>query len=263
MFPLIKLGSLEIPTYILWALLGFVVAILVFGSVAKLFHIERSDAIYSSMYCIIGVLIGSKILYFITKFPSVVAKHELFFEYPLESLTYLFSGNVFYGGLIGGALGVVIYCKRYHLSVLPFANAAAPAIPLMHAFGRVGCFFAGCCYGVEYDGPLSVVFPMNEFTVTMGGVNRLPIQLIEGGFNVLLFLGLLCYVTRRPKQGSALGIYIISYGVARFVLEYFRGDLIRGGLLGISTSQWVSVLLLPLGVWLIRLKRVEERQDLI
>lgn len=92
----------------------------------------------------------------------------------------------------------------------------------------------------------------------MAGIPRVPVQLIEAGFNFILFLVLYFYVKKKPRSGRALGIYVIAYSIARFSLEFLRGDVYRGGFLWLSTSQWISLLMIPLGIWLICGKHKEK-----
>ena len=252
MYPIIKLGVINIPTYGLMAILGFSCAVLLFIKLAKRYEIQTDDCIYASIYCIVGVLIGAKLMNAISLLPRIITHMDVVKKYPFATLQQLFGGYVFYGGLIGGALGVVIYCKKFKLPLFSFMDAAAPVIPFMHAFGRVGCFLAGCCYGVEYDGFFSVTFPTTGYTADIGGVPRIPTQLIEVVYDLILFVILFIYMKSKPKPGRGLGIYVIAYTIMRFIIEFFRGDIVRGEMIGISTSQWVSLFLLPVGIWMVR-----------
>lgn len=251
MYPLIDLHFTSIPSYGLMALIGFAAAVILFTHTAKIYQIPFSDALYACIYGFVGLMIGAKLVFFITTVPKFISNFDVFLKYPWDSLLYMFGGWVFYGGLIGAAAGVMIYCKQFHMDQWSYGDAFAPVIPFFHVFGRIGCHLAGCCYGKEYDGPLAVVFPLSEYTVHSAGVARFPTQLTEVCFNFILFLALYFYIKKRPKPGRPLGIYLSSYGILRFILEFFRGDIERGGILGLSTSQWISLALLPLGCLLI------------
>ena len=153
---------------------------------------------------------------------------------------YLVGGFVFYGGLFGGLLGAFLYTRRYGISFAKFCNTAIVSVPLIHAFGRLGCFCAGCCYGVPADPPLGLYF--NNSPVAPHGVALFPVQLLEAGLNLLLFF-VLALVFRKRRRLSPVPVYLTSYAVIRFVLEYFRYDAVRGIFFGLSTSQWISVAL--------------------
>jgi phosphatidylglycerol:prolipoprotein diacylglycerol transferase len=82
------------------------------------------------------------------------------------------------------------------------------------------------------------------------GVALLPIQLISSGINFLGCIVLFIYGRNKRKSGRVIGVYLIFYSIARFIIEFFRGDVIRGVFFGISTSQWISLILIPIGLWL-------------
>ncbi len=258
MLPFIDVFGYPLPMYGLLAIFGMVIAVFISTRLAKINGLPVSDVVFASFYCGIGILIGAKLMYFITMLPKFISNFDVFMANPFGVLLYVFSGFVFYGGLIGGALGVIIYCKQFKMPIKPFMEVAAPAIPLMHGIARVGCLCAGCCYGMEYDGPFSITYPHNSFTQGIAGVPRFPTQIIETVVNLILFVCLYIMVKRgKSKDGQAIGVYLIVYSIMRFCLEFARGDAIRGGFLGLSTSQWISLVLLPFGIW-IALRKVKE-----
>lgn len=262
MFPYIYIFNYPIPMYGLMAILGMAIAIFAATTLGPRCGLPKSDVVFAGLYCGIGIVIGAKLLYFITKLPAFIEHFDVFKANPFAVLMYVFGGFVFYGGLIGGALGVVIYSKQFHIPLRPFMNAAAPAIPLMHGIARLGCFFAGCCYGMEYHGPFAVTYPKNDMIEGLAGVPRFPTQLVETVVNLILFVILYIFVRKgKSKNGQALGIYLIVYSIMRFFLEFVRGDMVRGGFLGLSTSQWISMVLLPLGIYLLIRKDKEITED--
>ena len=263
MIPYIYIFGYPLPMYGLLAIIGFILAVAVAASLAKKYGLPPSDVVFASFYCGIGVIVGAKLMYFITMLPKLIKNFDVFLENPWFVLIYVFSGFVFYGGLIGGAIGVIIYCKQFSIPLKPFMNVAAPAIPLMHGIGRIGCVCAGCCYGMKYDGPFAITYPCNDLTQGMCGVPRFPTQLVETVVNLILAACLFIYVKKGVKKdGRPIGIYLIVYSIMRFLLEFVRGDEVRGGLLGLSTSQWISLILLPLGIYLVfRKDRVDRREE--
>ena len=156
-------------------------------------------------------------------------------NFPRDFRLLLMSGYVFYGGLFGSLIALKMILRRmpsYRWSSLRIF--IAPAIPLFHGFGRIGCFMAGCCYGLPLANPIQIG-PIS--------LDYLPTQIIEAGFEFLLF-GILVYVGYRWKQLNLLKLYLTVYAIFRFIIEFYRGDLDRGFWIMFSTSQWISIFIL-------------------
>lgn len=173
----------------------------------------------------------------------------------LTSGIILAGGLVFYGGALA-MLGVMrLGCRVAGLSPWPLLDAVCRYAPLGHAFGRLGCFFGGCCFGAVTDGPLGIRFPAGspaflqhrtQGLVAPDAVASLPVhptQLYEAFGNLLLFAVLLAVSRRRGglPPGRATTLYLLGYAGLRFVVEFVRGDLVRGVYFGLSTSQYVAV----------------------
>ncbi len=161
-------------------------------------------------------------------------------------------GIIFYGCIVGGLVGSILYWRRARFPFLAMADAAAPALALGIAVGRVGCFLNGCCYGSTCDRPWAVSFPAETAAwarhVEAGWIpgwasHSLPVhpkQLYAALAGVLL-LGLLsAFYPRRRRDGEVIILLAIAYPITRFLVEFYRGD--AGGLhAGLSISQYVSV----------------------
>ncbi len=152
-------------------------------------------------------------------------------------------GFVFYGGLPAGLFGVWLAHRLHRIDPRPYLRLGLPLLPLAHAFGRVGCFLAGCCFGVPYDGPLAVTYPANPLG-TPAGIPLFPVQLAEAALELGIFALLLGLYLRGWDAAALLFTYLATYGVGRFGLEYLRGDAARGRFGWFSTSQWVSIVAL-------------------
>ena len=261
MLPTISLLGIDISLYGCIFLIGFFIAIVMGCNLCKKWQLPKDDVINCSVYAGIGILIGSKLLYFLTKLPHFISvfsavKEEFasnMIETSIASASYLFGGNVFYGGLIGGLLFGLLYCRLYKVSIIKMSDLFAVFIPFIHGFGRIGCFFAGCCYGIEYNGFGSIQFPYNKFNPILSEVRRFPTQLVEAGMNFILFYILyLMYKQKERREGKLIGVYLCCYTIFRFCIEFLRGDTIRGHLGILSTSQIVSIILLPIGIYLIK-----------
>lgn len=240
MFPYIKLGPLTLGSYGVLIVIGFALGVFVAVMRRKLYGLETEDILYAMLFAGIGIGVGGKLLFLLTALPDLIQNAGEIFSSPEQLMGYLVGGFVFYGGLFGGLLGAFLYTRRYGISFAKFCNTAIVSVPLIHAFGRLGCFCAGCCYGVPADPPLGLYF--NNSPVAPHGVALFPVQLLEAGLNLLLFF-VLALVFRKRRRLSPVPVYLISYAVIRFVLEYFRYDAVRGIFFGLSTSQWISVAL--------------------
>lgn len=178
----------------------------------------------------------SKILYIITDW-------QLLLQNPRLALGG--EGFVVYGGIIGGVLGVWLCCRKTKVSFPAYGDVLIPTVALAQAFGRLGCFMAGCCYGKACDSFLSVVFPPEAFAPS--GVPILPTQLFSAAADVLLTLILLWADKLSNKAGKLLPIYLILYSLGRFLIEFIRDDP-RGSVGALSTSQFIAIPLFIGGV---------------
>ena len=183
-----------------------------------------------------GAIIGAKLLFILVSMDEII-------RLKLSVLAVIKGGFVFYGGLVGGLLGLLVYTRQYKMKLTPFLDIYATVLPLGHAIGRVGCFFGGCCYGIRYNGIFRVVYEQTAGQ-TPSGVGLLPIQLIEAIALLSLFFLQLFLFKRKKFAGRQAWSYIVSYSIIRFFLEFFRGDKIRGSVLWLSTSQWISLIML-------------------
>ena len=227
----------EIPLYGLLYFTGIVIAGLVAIPLARKKQIDITDLVASAAYSVILGGIGAKVLFIIVSYEQIVF-------YKLSLMQILRGGFVFYGGLIGGLLGLVIYVKQFKRNMPHYFDVFAAVLPLGHAFGRIGCFFAGCCYGMEYHGPFSHTYTQTE-GLTPLGVPLFPIQLLEALLLATLSIVLIIVFFKfSNKNYLVTQVYIYSYAVIRFVLEFFRGDKERGAAFALSTSQWISIALI-------------------
>ncbi len=244
MYPFIHVFGLKIPSYGLMMALAFVAAILLSCYRVKKAGLSVDKILDIALTVLICGMAGAYLLYIF-----VTYSFEEIFECIKDGSFRVFKdgGLVFYGGLIAGVLSGFIFCRVKKVNFKEYAAVIVPSLPLAHAIGRVGCFLAGCCYGRVCDTAISVVYK-NPIGGAPVGVPVFPIQLVESGFNLIIFAILLIYTAKRMKSIGCLFLYLGLYAVERFILEYFRADEIRGIFLGLSTSQWISVLLFAVSV---------------
>lgn len=195
------------------------------------------------IYLIIAALVGAKLM-------LIAVDWEYFREQPRQLFSLVRAGGVFYGGLIAAIAVGLWLVRRYKLPPWSTADLMAPGIALGHVVGRFGCLMAGCCYGRPTDVPWAITFTDPLAATNVGtplGIPLHPTQLYDAGAE-LIILGLLLFTERkgRPFAGRTFWTYLLLYGVSRFVIEFYRGDANRGTVLaGLSTSQFVSLLLVP------------------
>ncbi len=246
MLPYIKIFGLSIPTYGLISVIGVFVAGIISLGIAKKRKVSAYNLLCTATVAAVGLFAGAHILYSLTRIGDIVYilgnyhNYNSFWRFASELLRCM-SGMVFYGGLYGGLLAGFIFAKIKKYPLGDMSDVFAVFIPLFHTFGRVGCFFAGCCYGVESEfGMAGRVFAagMREST------KRLPVQLIEAACLLVFFLVMLMLFKKQSARGKLIFVYLMIYAVLRFVLEFWRGDEIRGRFLMFSTSQWISILTL-------------------
>ena len=209
MHPFIHIGALSLPMYGLCAMVGTIFALLaVFRLRKKGSPISEDNLLDALIWAILLGFICSKLLYFIVEPPQM--PHSWAEVWELIS-----TGLVFYGGLLGGLLGLVFASRKTGKSFLSFTDLMAPCFCLAHAGGRIGCLMAGCCYGMPYSGPCAVV---------LDGVSRLPTQPMEAIFLVILSVVLIKIFLKKPRRGTVTGWYMVLYAVWRFIIEFFRAD---------------------------------------
>ena len=201
------------------------------------------------IWIIVSALVGAKLL-------LLAVEWDVYGRNPRELLTLVRSGGVFYGGLIVAVLVAMAYMWRHRMPIWHVSDVFAPGIALGHVVGRLGCFFAGCCFGRPADVPWAVTFHSEHAQLNVGtplGIPLHPTQLYEAGAELLILAGLLLLERRgRPFAGRTFWVYMLLYGVSRFIIEFYRGDS-RGTVGMFSTSQFVSLLIVPASIFMLLL----------
>jgi len=235
MFPvLFRFADITIHTYGVMLAAGFLFAILLALREARRVEIDPNRVLDLSFYFLIAGLVGSRLFY-------VLGHWDDFRSHPIEMIMFWKGGLVFYGGLILAFPVGVWYLRKYRLSFPRFADLIAPSIAIGQTFGRLGCFSAGCCYGAPTEVPWALTFT-NENSLAPLGVPLHPAQLYESGATFLIFLALTSMRRSGRYQGKLIWYYLLFYSVARFIIEFFRGDP-RGFLIPgyLSTSQAIGI----------------------
>lgn len=241
MLPTIDIFGKDLPMYAIFALIGILIAGTAFCVYIDKCGYDNNRAIVFLLFVGLGVVIGGHTLYAITninKFYLLGSAQS--FTHFLSIIGVLFGGSVFYGGLIGALVVGFIYIKATKIPIDIYMDGCAFFAPLFHSFARVGCFFAGCCYGIESS--FGFICERNE-NVELSTVRRFPVQLLESFENLVILLVIIILMRRKKQKGGLFYIYLILYTILRFMNEFLRGDEIRGFVFGMSTSQLISILI--------------------
>ena len=235
---LLTIGNFTIHGYGLMIGIGIIAAYLVSEYRAKKRGLDSELLLSIALWVVVPGLICAKLLYYITVFDDILKNPRILLD--------LTGGYVVYGGIIGGILGGYLFCRIKKVPFWKYFDLVIPSVALAQAFGRIGCLFAGCCYGQQTAGPLSIVFTESDFAPI--GVPLVPTQPISSGLNFIHFLILIWFSKRATAEGQVSSLYIILYSAGRFVLEFFRGDLERGSVGTLSTSQFISIFAFIAGI---------------
>jgi len=197
------------------------------------------------IWIIISALVGAKLLLLVVDFKQ-------FSGNPRDLLSLARSGGVFYGGLIAAVVVALLYLRRHKLPLWTTTDVFAPGIALGHVVGRLGCLMAGCCFGRPASVPWAITFRDPAAFANVGTTLNVPLhptQLYEAGAEALILVFLLAFERRgRPFPGRTFWSYMLLYGISRFIIEFYRGDN-RGMVFDVlSTSQFVSIILVPLAI---------------
>jgi len=251
---IISIGDFMVPTYGVLVALGFLAAIWVAARLARKSGLDPDKVTNLGVYCALAGLAGAKLL-------MVILDFGYYRENPGElfSLSTLRAGGVFYGGLIMALVVSLVYMRRRGLPALKTADALAPGIALGHSIGRLGCFAAGCCWGVECQRWWAVTFTDPQARSLVGVPLNLavhPTQLYEAGAEAIIFGVLYRWYGRHGRDGAVIGLYLILYSVVRFLVEFVREHQQENPFGGpLSAAQWIALALICVGGWLLVRRR--------
>ncbi len=267
---LFQIGPLTLRAYGLCMALGFL-----FGWQAAVWLCKKTgqnaDRLTSLLtWLMLSAIFGARTAYVLEHWQAEFA------DAPLAIIRIDQGGLMFYGGLIGAALVLLLYARVCREPLFGITDLVLAVVPLGHAFGRIGCFMHGCCYGKITQTGFGVCFPKGSPAwweqvsalpplIAQTAERSLPViptQLIEAGANAVLFAILFtCYPKRHRQLGFITGCYLIGYALLRFAIEYLRGDP-RLAVGPFSISQTISLGLLLLGLFCVARSRTAQQKDL-
>ena len=254
----IPLGFVTIPlhTYGFMIAVGFLVSIAVMRRLAVRSKVNPDLVSDLAFWLLMTGFLGARILFIITRL-------DYFMRNPIDIFKVWEGGLVFFGGLISATAYGVWYVNKHKLSAWKMVDIIMPGVVTGHAFGRIGCLGAGCCYGRPTGAPWGVRLNSELVDAQFRGIPLHPTQLYESVSLFILLAGLL-YIFKRKKFDGEVGlIYFMVYPIIRSIVEIFRGDSIRGFIIEdvLSTSQFISIFVFAgaLAVLVYRLKKANEK----
>ena len=247
---LFSIGPFTVHTYGLMIAIGLLAALYIAEYRAPKNGLDKEMVFPLTMNCLITGILGAKLMF-------ILQGWKEFLEDPKAMLGS--SGLVVYGGIIGGILCAIIYCKIKKQNFWDAFDIALPSVAVAQAFGRIGCFFAGCCYGAKTDAWYGIAFTHSDYAPN--GVKMIPTQLISSAGMFLIAALLFWYAYHAKKTGQVGAAYMVLYSIGRFCVEFLRGDEVRGRVGSLSTSQFISIFILAAGValWILRSKSTQLR----
>ncbi len=233
----IHIGPITLHMYGIMIAIGYVSAFLISEKRAKKQGMNP-DILYGIFWCaIFGGALGSKILYYTVNIQEVIKDPSILLNFQ--------NGWVVYGGIIGGVLTSWGYIRFKKEDFVRYLDLVLPAVALAQGFGRIGCFFAGCCYGRETDSALGITYWQSDFAPN--GVKLVPTQIYSSIGDFAMAFLLMAYAKKKPAKGRVAAGYCIMYSIGRFIIEMFRNDY-RGEYGPFSTSQLISIFILAIGI---------------
>lgn len=240
MFNDFSIGPFDFHMYGIMIAIGFVMAL-----VMSLYRGKKrgydEDIIFDLFFCaVLGGPVGARLLFYIVELPAIMQNPSMLWDFK--------NGYVVYGGIIGGVLCGYIYCRvKKKTAFLPYFDLVMPAVSLAQGFGRIGCLFAGCCYGARTDAWYGITFHNSNYAPN--GIKLIPTQVISSLGDFIICGLLLLYARKKPQAGRVAAMYLLLYGVGRFLVEFLRNDY-RGSIGVLSTSQIISIGIVAAGIFM-------------
>lgn len=249
------IGGYSLRVYGFLVALGFLSALIYVKNESRRVGLSPDRMMDLFFYIAVFSIVGARVLYVVNSVGND------FFSDPLMVFRFWEGGLVFQGGVLGAIIVGIYYTRKHKMEVFKTADVFMPGLALGHAIGRIGCFFAGCCYGRQcsLDAPFAVIFPHDPLSVAPPGIPLYPTQLFESFGEFAIFGFLLWYRRHKPFDGAVFLVYLMIYSVLRSVLEMYRGDKIRGFVIEpyLSNGQFISLvtIIVCLFLWVYLKKR--------
>lgn len=243
---LFHIGGFSLYSWGFMVAIAFVTGITIAMLRCEKYGISREDVMDGAMYVLLAGIIGARIFY-------VIGFWDMYRKNLLGVFSVWEGGMVFYGGLIFAMIALYIWSKLKNIGFMKILDLAAPSAAIGYSIGRIGCFLNGCCYGVECNLPWAMHFPESQ-----GFVH--PTQLYSALAGILIFIILIRVRDNKRHDGQVFLWGIMLYSLYRFLIEFFRYNVLHWGVF--SPSQWISAGLFLVAItllWKTRSKRNTRR----
>ena len=247
---LFSVGSLHFPTY------GAVMVLAILAAICTILRLGGREGLdtgllldFSTWLLLVG-LVGAKVL-------MVISDWDYYSRNPREILSWntFLAGGAFYGGFVAAILFAAWYIRLHRLSFWKVVDVYAPAVSLGLGIGRIGCFAAGCDYGKPTTSAWGIVFTdpiAHQVAGTPLNIPLYPTQPIMSLASLSIFAILIWRYSKKTRDGEIFLLYVVLYAMARYFIEFLRGDEDRGFVFHhlLSTSQFIAILALAAAVWM-------------
>lgn len=232
--------NLAVHAYGFFIAVGFVTGVWLSMREARKVGEDPEKVLDAAFWLLVAGLLGSRVIFIFVNWDDYARD-------PLAMLRVWEGGLVWYGGFLGAVAAGWIYVRKHRMNFWRLADIVIPSVPLGHAFGRLGCFSAGCCWGRECAADFALRVQFNHpDSLAPRHVPLHPVQLYEAFGETIIFFALVLMRGRKRFDGQVMLVYMTLYPVLRSIVEIFRGDKERGFIVGgvLSTSQFISILVL-------------------
>lgn len=226
---MVNMINTKIPLYGILVVTGILSGLYIMYKNVKTLNYKKEENYGLILYILLGTLFGAKYFTLLTNFNKFK-----------DNIDFKKIGLSSYGAIIGILILLIIFAKQYKKNFKDLINNILPAIPLMYGISKIGCFLAGCCYGIKYNGPLSITYKYSLSAPK--NISLLPIQIIETITFILIYL----YISKKKKENkNIIGITLLLCGLSKFLLDYLRMNHIDKIL---TVNQIVSIPFIIIGL---------------
>lgn len=224
----------KLSLYAIMILLSLLINIIIVIIIHKKFNFSSAEIIGALIYENIGIIFGAKIL-------DYIQNYNQYDKFDFSNL-----GLSSYGAIIGAILCLLIFSFQFKKPLKDMLFTFMPSIPLMYAIGKIGCFLAGCCHGIEYNGIGSIIYKYSE--IAPNYIHLFPVQLLEAIVFTLIFIYMINKNLKNKFNMRIVGISFILCGIAKFILDYFRMSHVDTIL---SLNQIISIVFILIGIYIV------------
>ncbi len=258
---LFYIGSTGVPAFFFMVMIGSLAATWTAAKFAKREGLQEVVVLDLGIIAIIASILGARIFHILVEAP------DYYIKYPIRVFYFWQGGFVSLGAFIGSIGSCLVYLRIRKLNIIQYLDVLANAVPVVMFFVRVGCFLTGCCYGKETHGWLYIVFKNTASTAYLskhGFQHLYPTQIFNMMNAIVLFFVLLTIRKHRKFYGQVSASFLIYYGITRFIIEFFRGDVDRGvyfdGLISVGQIVMTGALIIGIIMWVV-FKRLSEKRS--